>query len=119
MGWFISSIISVFIFSTLIFFSYPQKREREYYDVYWNKNPWVDMSDKRIGIPIWVIIVVIIISIIPIINLVIVVASLIVYLAQYISKTGKEGRELITYRLVLRVPYFRWLKIFKWLNKQI
>lgn len=116
MFWFISFIISVLILGTLMFFSYPQKREREDEYTCWNKSPWVDEDDKRVPVPVWMIIIACTVSVIPIVNLVCSVITVLAYCLQYSGKDGMDGYELIDRRIELRAPYLRWIK---WLNKEI
>lgn len=116
MFWLISFLISVLILGTLMFFSYPQKREREDEYTCWNKSPWVDAGDKRVLVPVWMVVVAGLVSIIPVINLILTIAATIIYCAQYKGTCGNEGYDLEEERMVLRAPYLQW---FKWLNKEI
>lgn len=99
-----------------MFFSYPQKRKRKSYTAYWNECPWVDSSDKRVPVPVWMVIIAGLVSIIPVINLILTIAAIIVYCTQYSGTSGSEGYGLEEERMVLRAPYLQW---FKWLNKEI
>lgn len=116
MFWFISFLISVLILGTLLFFSYPQEKVRDSYNTYWCKCSWVDTGDKRIPVPVWVVIVSGLISIIPVMNLICSVLAVGAYWIQYGDKDDADGYELIDHRMVLRAPYLKW---FKWLNKEI
>lgn len=109
-------MISALVLGTLMFFSYPQKREREDEYTCWNKSSWVDEDDKRVPVPVWMVIVACIVSVIPIINLVCSVITVLAYCLQYSGKSGMDGYDLEERRLVLRVPCLQW---FKWLNKEI
>lgn len=116
MFWFISFIISVFILGTLMFFSYPQKRERADDVTYWDKSPWVDEDEGRILVPVWMVIVAGIVSIIPVVNLICSAVVVIMYCVQYRGECGMDGYNPVDYRVELRAPYLKWVK---WLSKKI
>ena len=95
-------IISVLIFSSLLYCSYPEIKVRRTTSSYWKNYEWELEGDrKRHKFPLWVTLVAILICLIPVVNVILAFAAIIYYIIQSYSPDDNDGHDLEIHRYIL------------------
>lgn len=104
-------IISVLIFSSLLYCSYPEIKVRRTTSSYWKNYKWEPEGDrKRHKFPLYVTLVAILICLIPVINVSLAFFAIVFYINQSRSPDDNDGYDLEIHRYVLGGKIFDLLK---------